>query len=172
MYGVWQLDGAKMHPTEDNLRLVSVPSSAPRPTLTEPAAALEVLEHCLGRGAHYAIEAPPRPHAHVAAHASRRRTVLARRLRRAFGRREQGLVQREPSELAKDGRTTLPSEPVVGGLLPARVVRAPMPRCPCLSSVVTLVALVRVPGLFYARVRSVYSRRPLISVVTARRQRG
>ena len=48
-----QVDGAKMHPTEDNLRLVPVLSSAsvPAPTLSEPAATLETLELALGRGA-------------------------------------------------------------------------------------------------------------------------
>mmetsp|Transcript_31627 Transcript_31627/g.80731 ORF Transcript_31627/g.80731 Transcript_31627/m.80731 type:complete len:185 (-) Transcript_31627:109-663(-) len=51
------VDGASMRPTEDNLRLVQVLSSAsvPAPTLSEPAATLETLELALGRGVQHKL---------------------------------------------------------------------------------------------------------------------
>ena len=105
-----QVDGAKMHPTEDNLRLVPVLSSAsvPAPTLSEPAATLETLELALGRGAFHHPKCP-----HVAtrslvpAACTRRCAAQRGRFRRALGRREQGLVQHKSPQLAREAHSTV-----------------------------------------------------------------
>ena len=108
-----QIDGAKMHPTEENLRLVSIPSSAPTPTLAEPAASLELLEQCLERGACSCTSSAARffQAAHACPPSTGRRATCGGGLRRTLGRREEGLVQHRPAQLARQAH----SRPGVSG---------------------------------------------------------